>query len=197
MPDGLEEFFQKHEHTVAALEAVSTFAVVVISLALALISQRTNRTRVKAYASINKIVHSTLEGKEHPRYVTATIRNIGIMPVSIPLSFFHWIVPFKRGGWSVIPLDYSQSDEWVQQKKYPTEITPRASQTFFLTEIGMFREMFRDIFAEAGIFQRWQFYFFRARVITDDGKMFNVDIAANLRKELRALLIAAAAPEKK
>lgn len=39
----IEEFFKAHEHTVAAVEAVSTFLTVVASLALSLASQRANK----------------------------------------------------------------------------------------------------------------------------------------------------------
>jgi hypothetical protein len=99
----LEEFFKAHQHTVAALEAVSTFAVVVVSLVLAFVSQKASRTRVNARASISIMLHSTLEGKEKPTYVTVFVRNVGIMPAMIPLAFFNWTVPFSRNGWNVMP----------------------------------------------------------------------------------------------
>jgi hypothetical protein len=44
-PDGWEAFFGRHQRTISAIEALSTFAVVVLSLVLALISQRASRTR--------------------------------------------------------------------------------------------------------------------------------------------------------
>jgi hypothetical protein len=47
----IEEFFKAHEHTMAALEALSTFAAVVVALVLSLVSQRANRTRIKAVVS--------------------------------------------------------------------------------------------------------------------------------------------------
>jgi hypothetical protein len=110
------------------------------------------------------------------------------MPLSIPLAFFHWLAPFKRGTWFITPHDYSASDEWVPQKKYPVEIKPRYSETFFLSEKNMFRGQFREIFATANFFDRCRFYFFKAMVITDDRKTFKVTIDCRLRKELRELL---------
>ncbi len=88
-----------------------------------------------------------------------------------------------------MPHDYSASDEWVPQKKYPVEIKPRSSETFFLSEKSMFRDYFRqEIFATTNIFDRCLFYFFKAIVVTDDGETFKVTIDRRLRKELRELL---------
>ena len=88
--DMVEEFFNSHEHTLAALEAVSTFLAVVVFLVLSLSAQRANRTQIKARATITVVLHSSLEGKPTPTYLTVDITNIGILPVSIPLSFFRW-----------------------------------------------------------------------------------------------------------
>lgn len=110
----------------------------------------------------------------------ANITNTGIMPLSIPFAFFHWRAPFKRGTWFITPHDYSASDEWVPQKKYPVEIKPRRCETF--------RDQFGEIFAAANFFDRCRYYFFKAIVITDDGKIFKVAINRRLRKELRELL---------
>jgi hypothetical protein len=188
MFSSLEEFVKNHEHTVAAIEAISTFAAVVVSLWLALASQRANKTRLKASVSTIIITHSTLKGKNKPTYVVANITNTGIMPLSIPFAFYHWHAPFKRGTWFIAPHDYSASDEWVPQKKYPVEIKPRSSETFFLSGKSMFCDQFRKIFVTADFFDRCRFYFFKAMVITDDGKTFKVNMDYRLRKELRELL---------
>jgi hypothetical protein len=89
----------------------------------------------------------------------------------------------------IAPHDYSASDEWVPQKKYPVEIKPRSSETFFLSEKSMFRDQFRqEIFVTANFFDRCRFYFFKALIIMDDRKTFKVTIDRRLRKELRELL---------
>jgi hypothetical protein len=183
----MEEFFKAHEHTVAALEALSTFAVVLVSVTLALVSQRANRTKVKAFASISVMLHSTLEGKPKPTYMTVFIRNAGVMPATIPFSFFYWKAPFKTGGWTVNPWDYSASDEWVVQKRYPVEIKPRSSENFFLADKAMFERTMLEMFSGAGFIDRCRFRFLKARVVTDDNKIFDVKLHKTLRKELRAL----------
>jgi hypothetical protein len=83
----LEQFSEVNQHTIAALGAISTSAAVVVSLVLALIAQRSSRTRINARAAVSVMIHSTLEGKPKPKYVTVAITNVGLMPAMIPLSF--------------------------------------------------------------------------------------------------------------
>ncbi len=166
MFDNLEEFLKAHQYTTTALGAIGTFSAVVVSLTVALLSQRANRTRVNASAMIGVIMHPTLKGEDKPTYLTAIVRNAGILPVTIPLSFFFWKMPFRRGVWLASPLDYWQTDKWVPQKRYPVEIKARASETFYLSEISTFRSMFCDIFKGANFFDRCRFRFLTARVVT-------------------------------
>jgi hypothetical protein len=51
----LDQFLGSYPHLIAALEAVSTFAAVLVSLSLAVWSQRANRTQIKAVATISVI----------------------------------------------------------------------------------------------------------------------------------------------
>jgi hypothetical protein len=81
----VEKFFEAHQHTVAAAEAFGTVSAVVVSLLLALLAHRATKTRIRAALSMSVIGHSSLEGKEKPRYLTITIRNVGALPASIPL----------------------------------------------------------------------------------------------------------------
>jgi hypothetical protein len=74
----LEEFFKAHEHTMAALEAVSTFAAVVVALVLSLVSQKANRTRIKAVVSATIIMHESIEAPNYPSYVSVVVTNNGI-----------------------------------------------------------------------------------------------------------------------
>jgi hypothetical protein len=112
----LEHFLEAHQHTTAALEAVSTFAAVVISLVLALLAYRSSRTRIRAWVQVQFIFHPTLDGRSKPEYVTVTITNIGVMPASIPVSFFAWKVPFYSDYLQVLPWDYAQHDRWVSKR---------------------------------------------------------------------------------
>jgi hypothetical protein len=57
MFDGLEEFFAAHDATTRALGVLGTFLAIVTSLALALVSQRANRTRLKTGATFQFTFH--------------------------------------------------------------------------------------------------------------------------------------------
>jgi hypothetical protein len=179
----IEKFSEPRQHTIAALGAFSTLAAVVVSLALALVAQRSSRTRIRAKAYASFIFHSSLEGKPKPKYVSVSIANVGLMSASIPLSCFHWKIPFNKEIWMVNPWDVSQHDPWVPQHKYPAEIRPRGSDTFFIGSRERFRETMSEIFAKAGRF-RWRYYFIRARVVTEDGKIFKVKLDKEVRREI-------------
>ena len=187
MWETLEIFLARHQHTVAAVEAASTFAAVVVSLAIALLAQRTSRTRLRATADLNVIAHSTIDPTNPPSYVVASITNLGVMPLRVPLSFFVWKVPFDRGGWPFLPLDYSALDAWAQQRRYPFEVNPRASETFFLSDRSTFRETFGRVFEKTDLISRFRYRFLKAIVVTDDGKTFPVRIEKGLRAEIDRL----------
>ena len=83
MFDALEQFSRAHQHTIGALAALSTFAAVLVSLALALNAQRSRRTRIAAHASVRRKVSEALQGSQR-RYLPVTITNVGVMPVNLP-----------------------------------------------------------------------------------------------------------------
>jgi len=180
---GIEKFFEAYQHTIAAIGAVSTFLAVFVSLALALVAQRSSRTRIKATVTVSVILHESLGGMPKPEYVTVTITNVGLMSVMIPFSFFHWKVPFKRGYWTVNPWDSSQHDPWIPARNYPVEIRPCGSTTFFLSEIAVFRATMAEKLQEVRHL-RWRINFMKAIVRTDDGKIFKVKIDKTIRPEL-------------
>jgi len=179
----LEQLSEAHQHTIAALGAVSTFAAVVVSLVLASIAQRSSRTRINARAAVSVIFHATLEGKPKPEYVTVSITNMGLMPVMIPLSFFRWRIPFRSGFWMTNPWDYIQHDPWVPQRIYPAEIKPRGSATFFISELANFRSTTAEMLQEVR-HMRWRVRFLSAIVLTEDGKIFKVKLDKPIRREL-------------
>jgi hypothetical protein len=179
----LERFAEAHQHTISALEAISTFAAVVVSLALALLAHRSSRTRIKALVGISFIAHRALEGKPKPEYVTVTITNVGQMPVTIPLAFFSWKIPFHREYWLITPWDYAQHDPLVPQRTYPTEIKPRTSTTFFLSDLARFRTTMTESFLGLKFLQ-WRFSFIKAIVNTADGQLFTAKLTKEIRREL-------------
>jgi hypothetical protein len=189
-PDRLDHFLGHYPHLIAGLEAISTFAVVIVSVSLALVSQRASRTRLNASGSISFIIHDLVEDKDNPpTYFTINITNTGVMPLKIPFAFFHWRIPLRRrGAWLVNPLDYYGVDSWAPQKKYPVEINPRASDTFFVSDITTFRQMIVEHFvSRTGFLERYQFRFSRPRVVTDDGATFKVKLQPEVWREISKL----------
>jgi hypothetical protein len=183
----VEDFLKAHQYTVAALGVLGTFSAVVVALFSSVMALRASRTKLRARASINVIFHSSLQGRERPKYLVVSIRNMGIMPVHIPMGCFHWKLPFKRGLHEVLPLDYSALDEWAPQRKYPVEIKARGSDTFFLSDINMFREYVVKDFIGTTIWSRFCSRFVSASVFTEEGKVFKVKLDPSLRKELASL----------
>jgi hypothetical protein len=183
----LEDFLKAHQYTVAALGVFGTFSAVVVALTSSVVAIRASRTRLSARASINVIHHSSLEGREQPKYLAVYIRNLGTMSVHIPLGFFHWKQPFRHQLYEVLPLDYSATDEWVAQRKYPVEIKARGSDIIFLSRIAMFQEQAPSILIGKSVFSLLCSHFVRAYVFTDEGRVFKVKLDSSLRKELARL----------
>jgi hypothetical protein len=184
---GAAESFFKQMARLNRLGMLGTFAAVVVALFNSMAALRASRTKIRAHASINVIHHSSLQGREQPRYLVVFIRNLGIMPVHIPMGFFQWKLPLKRGRHEVLPLDYSAVDEWAPQRKYPVEIKPRGSDTFFLSNISMFRDYALKDFIGTTVLSRFRSRFISAYVFTDEGKVFKVKLGSSLRKELARL----------
>jgi hypothetical protein len=185
----VEDFFKAHQFTIAALSVLGTFAAVVVALFNSVAALRASRTKIRAHASMNIVYHSSLQGKERPEYSVISIRNLGIMPVHIPMGFFHWKLPLQRGLHEVLPLDYSAVDDWAPQSKYPVEIKARGSDTFFLSDVSMFREYALKDFIGTTVWSRFRSRFISAFVFTDEGKVFKVKLDNSLRKELARLRV--------
>jgi hypothetical protein len=182
----LEDFLKAHQYTVAALGVLGTFSAVVVALFASVAAIRASWTKLSARASISVIRHSSLQGKALPKYLVVFIRNLGTMPVHLPLGFFRWKLPL-RGTYEVLPQDYSATDEWVAQRKYPVEIKARASDTLFLTRIAMFQEQALTDFIGMSVWSRFRSHFLSAYVLTDEGTIFKVKFDSSLRKELARL----------
>jgi hypothetical protein len=169
------------------LGVFGTFAAVVVALFNSVAALRASRTKLRARASINVIYQSSLQGQQKPKYLVVSIRNLGIMPVHIPMGFFHWKLPLRRGLYEVLSLDHSAQDEWAPQRKYPVEIKARGSDTFFLSYISMFQEYVLKDFVGTTVWSRFRSRFISASVFTDEGKVFKVTLDSSLRKEMARL----------
>jgi hypothetical protein len=135
--------------------------------------------------SRSNIVHSTIDPRKPPTYLTATITNKGVRPLRLPFAFFSWQLPFERGAWTVNPYDaYVTPDVYVNRQTYPIEIPPRASHTCFVSDIETMRESLTQVASEAGFLGRLRFRCIRVTIITDDGALFRGRVSKQLRKEI-------------
>ena len=95
MLETIEEFCKTHEHTIAAIEAISTLAAVIISLTLAHRATIANRTQLVARLMITTLSMPNSPVQVGPKFIVASIRNIGILPCQIQLGFLCWKPPFR------------------------------------------------------------------------------------------------------
>jgi hypothetical protein len=184
----LDAILGHYPHLVAALEAVSTFAAVVISLSLAFAAHRANKTRFKAWVDIQAIHHSSIDTENRPTYITARITNMGVMPLRVPFAFFNWQLPILRHAlWTVNLMDaYSMVQLLVPQQTYPVEIQPRASKVFFVSDVITFRDesIFEDVIRRYGVIGRRLFPFIKVTIYTDDGTRRRAKIGHSARREI-------------
>jgi hypothetical protein len=127
------------------------------------------------------MIHSTIDPDNRPTFLTVDITNHGTLPLRIPFGFFDWKPPLKRRGYLTDPSDAYGGSDLIVQKHYPQEIPPKASQTFFLSDLETFEKVVQEQFSKASALDRLRFRFMKAVVSTGDGAMFKV----TLRKQVR------------
>lgn len=179
-----------YSHLVSAIESISTLLAVIVSLTFAVAAKRANNTRLKAWVEIERVHHSTIDPTNRPVYLTAMVRNIGIMPLRLPFAFFSWKLPvLKNAIWTANPLDAYSGDRWIPQKTYPVEILPRTTQRLFISDMATFsREFpFLDIVQRYGFLGRILCPSIKAIIYTDDGSRCKAKIGNSVRREMRRL----------
>jgi hypothetical protein len=128
------------------------------------------------------LFHATIDPKSAPKFLTVRITNDGKWPLRIPSVFFYWKVPFKRREHVVItPLDLAGSP-WIGKKDYPTEIAPRTSDSFFISDLATFKQEVKRMRDADTFADRLRFRFIRAFVQTDDGETFRVKLSPTVRE---------------
>jgi hypothetical protein len=184
--EAIEAFCQSHQYTINALTALGTLGAVVVSLWLARAADAANATRLSAYAEIMLIVEPGASVAA-PRFIAIRVTNDGVFALRLSYSFFSWAAPFKRTRFMAQPIDDAGNaarPRLVPPRTYPADILPRHSETFFISEIGQFRDSFATFFFEASILERLPYYLLAPVITTDDGKEFSVRVGRSLRKEL-------------
>jgi hypothetical protein len=179
----IEKFFEAHQHTIAALAAGGTLAAVVTAIVLAFLRSRADRTKLTATADLYAIYDATIIDPESaPKFLKVIIRNHGKLPLRIQAPFFGWKLPFRGEAMMIIPLDLLGSSPLTPRKHYPTEITPRTSETFTLHDLATFKQEAKRMRGAPTFARRIRFRFIRAFVVTDDGAKFWVRIMPSVRR---------------
>src|SRR5271163_925550 len=87
MFEGIEEFCKAHEHSIAALEAISTFGAVIVALYLA---RRQTTSKLHIVAGIRKLAGYGSSVEDH---LLIRVTNIGVATTSI--TGLGWEVGFR------------------------------------------------------------------------------------------------------
>lgn len=184
--EAVETFAKEYANTIQALGSLSTLMAVVVSLALAYASAKRIKPRIRSVVTTSRIYHSSIPSS--PTYVTAEIVNVGTVPVRIPFSFFRWRMPHRPTRWMLVnPLDAYQDDRLVPQRKYPVELQPYSSKSFFISEIEAFKKETARSVQTLGALDRFFFRFAKAFICTDDGGIFRARVSKGVRNEIIAL----------
>lgn len=182
----VEDVLARYPHIVSAVEAFSTFAAVVTSLSIALLSQRANRTKIRAYGSIGRLVGGGIDPAQAPRYLTVSVTNVGNTSLRLPFAFFNWRIPFHRGYATVNPLDYYGQDRYIPRRQYPVSVESRTSETIYISTVDMMISNFAQMKQELPRFKRFLFRWTIARIVTEDHVIFRVKLSKDLRHQIKA-----------
>jgi hypothetical protein len=94
----LDDMLGRYPHIISAVETLATLAAVVVSLGLSYVAHRANKTRLTARLFLTVILEDGVPPDQRPEYLTVSITNAGMMPLSIPFAFFFWRLPFRPWG---------------------------------------------------------------------------------------------------
>lgn len=199
-PERLDHFLGYYPHVIAALEAISTFAAVVVSLSLAFAAGRSSKTRLTARVSELVFIHPNVP-EPRPSYIVARVTNVGILPLRIPLSFLMFKVPCRKTAWLMMTLDafplaqrnlprQKLSDRLVPYQNYPVEIAPRANHSFYVGERETFlSSLYDNMLMKMKVYERVLFRFVRVTITSDDGMRFTAKIEKGVRQEFKRLAV--------
>lgn len=166
----MEEFFKGYQHTFSALGAVGTLLAVIVSLYFGYKALKTQKTQIKANLGIYNITGTDKQ------YLAINIRNVGLIPCTIPCFFFCFKVPFCGTSFALNTLDSLGEDININIKKYPYKIEAKQSELFVLSYI--------DAVILKNINERL-INFIRAEIYTDDGSAFKVKVSKKIKSEIK------------
>jgi hypothetical protein len=181
---GLGRWSDRHSHTIALLEAVSTTAAVIVALWVAVTARLATRPRLKATVSVYMRAHPSPSGR--PSYLFVHVTNTGTVPVRLRPMMFAWRVRFRRRSALLVPLDEGASDANVTQRAYPIVLPPNHTERITLTDLHTFTsEVLPQMRAMAPFGGMVSLRFLlRAVVFTDDNHEFAPQLDSSLRNKL-------------
>jgi hypothetical protein len=182
--DQIEHLLSRYPSVLQALIATGTLAAVITSIAIALGASRANRTRLKVWLDIRKVVGGDAPADNPPRYLVASLTNKGNLTAHIEFGFFVWKIPFQKDYASINPLDYYGVDRYYPKRPYPVAIAPRSSHSACLSDFATFKATTRELAEECKWGRSLRMRFARAYVWTADGARFQVKISDGVRGHL-------------
>jgi hypothetical protein len=183
-PDRLEHFLDHYPRIIAAVEAISTFAAVVVALYLA---RRSETVRLRALLSIS------MSPTDPSRLVIRQINNIGMRAGALaPPPFFEWRIPFWRKRQPETMLSSINSAYLINRDKVTNEITVGSPMNIQVTDIDTFRTQFsRELpFIDQKLrhFPKTRLKRLRAVIYTNDDRRFRVTFAKVMAGEIKSLV---------
>jgi hypothetical protein len=183
-PDRLEHFLDHYPRIIAAVEAISTFAAVVVALYLA---RRSETLRLRALLSIG------LSLTDPSRLVILQINNIGVRAGALaPPPFFEWRVPFRRKRQPETMLSSINAAYSASRHKIINEITVGSPMNIQVTDVDTFRTQFaRELpFIDQKLrhFPKTRLKRLGAVIYTNDDRRFRVTFAQAMAGEIRSLV---------
>lgn len=183
MFESIESVAAQYPNLIAALGLFGTFAAVIVSLSVVIISSRKEIPRLRASASISGLYHQTINPVPH--YVTVDILNTGNVPIHIPFSFCQIVFPFKRDRLIFNPMNFSADDSLIPQIKYPYEIRPRLSHRFFISSIELFRiNMAKTLNPPNNWLDRLRYRKAKFTMVSTDMRRFPISLSKEQQAEL-------------
>ena len=183
-PDRLEHFLDHYPRIIAAIEAISTFAAVVVALYLA---RRSETVRLRAVLSID------LSTTDHSKLVMLKIDNIGVRAGALaPPPFFEWRIPFRRTRQPETMISIINTSYSINWNRGRNEITIGSPMNIQISDIDTFSAAFtrelRLIDQKLRRFLKTRLKRLGAVIYTNDDRRFRVTFSKAMADEIRSLI---------
>jgi hypothetical protein len=184
MFDGLEHSLDHYHRIIAAVEAISTFAAVVVALWLA---RRGEAVRLRALLSIG------LSPTDPSQLIICRIDNIGVRAGALaPPPFFEWRIPFQRNRQPETMRGAINTVYSINRDKNNEELTVGFPMIMQVTDIDTFGTQFtRELpYIDQTLrrFAKTRLKMLGAAIYTNDDRCFRVTFSKAMAHEIRSLV---------